>query len=342
MQYRTLGSTGVQVSTLCLGAMNFGALGNVDQESASALVRRSLEAGINFFDTADAYSAGRSEELLGRALKDVDRDEVVLATKFGLPVGAMNKQGGSRRWIVRRVEQSLRRLGTDRIDLYQMHRPDPQTDIDETLSALTDLQRAGKILYAGSSTFSAAEIVEAQWAAERRQLTRFVSEQPPYSILNRAIEADVLPVAVKYGMGILTWSPLSGGDLSGKYRPGQAAKASHRDTFMSSRGMAPGDSHGAQAKRAAAEQLFVLAEKYGITIIELAIGFAINHPAVTAAVIGPRTMEQLESQLTAVDVTLPESLLDEIDKVVAPGRALRPADSNAIKPPALKARNRRR
>jgi aryl-alcohol dehydrogenase-like predicted oxidoreductase len=161
MQYRTLGRTGVQVSALCLGTMNFGALGNVDQETASALVRRSLDAGINFFDTADIYSAGQSEELLGRALKDVNRDEVVLATKFGLPVGAMNKQGGSRRWIVRRVEQSLRRLGTDRIDLYQIHRPDPQTDIEETLSALTDLQRAGKILYAGSSTFSAAEIVEA-------------------------------------------------------------------------------------------------------------------------------------------------------------------------------------
>ena len=342
MQYRTLGSTGVQVSTLCLGAMNFGALGNVDQETASALVRRSLDAGINFFDTADIYSAGQSEELLGRALKDIDRDEVVLATKFGLPVGATNSQGGSRRWIVHQVEESLHRLGTDRIDLYQMHRPDPRTDIDETLSALTDLQRAGKILYTGSSTFSAAEIIEAQWAAERRQLTRFVSEQPPYSILNRAIEADVLPAAVKYGMGILTWSPLSGGDLSGKYRPGQAAKASHRDTFMASRGMAAGNSPGAQAKRAAAEQLFVLAEKYGITIIEMAIAFVINHPAVTAAVIGPRTMEQLESQLTAVDVTLPGSLLDEIDKIVAPGRTLRPADSNAVKPPALEARNRRR
>jgi aryl-alcohol dehydrogenase-like predicted oxidoreductase len=338
MKYRTLGRTGVQVSTLALGTMNFGALGRTTQDDATAMVRCALDAGINFIDTADVYSRGESEEMLGKALAGVDRDNVVLATKFRLDMGGSNRGGGSRRWIVMAVEDSLRRLGTDRIDLYQMHRPAPDTDIEETLSALDDLQRAGKVLYVGSSTFSAAEVVEAQWASERRNLVRFTTEQPPYSMLTRGIEADVLPVAARYGMGVLVWGPLAGGFLSGKYRPGHAPTTSHRDTtFLRSIGSGPGD----LAKQTAAEQLYALAEQHGMTLIEMALAFTLSHSAVTSAIIGPRTLQQLESYLGAADLVLTSDVLDAIDAIVEPGRNLKPSDASALNP-ALKPANRRR
>jgi aryl-alcohol dehydrogenase-like predicted oxidoreductase len=341
MEYRTLGRTGMQVSPLCLGAMMFGAWGNADHDDAVRIIHRALDTGINFIDTADVYSGGESEEIVGKALAGGRRDGVVLATKVHGSMGTdVNAQGNSRRWIMAEIDNSLRRLGTDHIDLYQIHRPDPTCDIEETLSALTDLVRAGKVRYIGSSTFPAHQIVEAQWVAERRGLARFVCEQPPYSILARGIEADVLPVAQRYGMGVIPWSPLAGGVLSGRFRRGTTPEPSHRERLWERRGMSRSGPAEA-AKRTAAEDLGELADKFGLTMIELALAFVINHPAVTSAIIGPRTMEQLESQLSAPDVTLPTELLDAIDEVVPPGTTVNPADVGWT-PPGLAARNRRR
>jgi aryl-alcohol dehydrogenase-like predicted oxidoreductase len=341
MEYRTLGRTGVQVSPLCLGAMMFGTWGNPDHDDAVRIIHRALDAGINFIDTADVYSDGESEAIVGKALAGSRRDQVVLATKVHGATGTdVNAQGNSRRWIMTEVDNSLRRLGTDYIDLYQIHRPDPSCDIEETLSALTDLVRGGKVRYVGSSTFPAHEIVEAQWVAERRGLTRFVCEQPPYSILTRGIESDVLPVAQRYGIGVIPWSPLAGGLLSGRYRRGATPEASHRERLRQRLDI--GLSGPAEdAKRTAAEDLGELADKFGLTMIELALAFVINHPAVTSAIIGPRTMEQLESQLSASDVSLSAELLDAVDDVVPPGTTLNPADVGWT-PPGLEARNRRR
>jgi aryl-alcohol dehydrogenase-like predicted oxidoreductase len=341
MEHRTLGRTGVQVSPLCLGAMMFGAWGNPDHDDAVRIIHRALDAGINFIDTADVYSAGESEAIVGKALADGRRDGVVLATKVHGTMGKdPNARGNSRRWIIAEVDNSLRRLGTDYIDLYQIHRPDPSCHIEETLSALTDLVHAGKVRYVGSSTFPAHQIVEAQWVAERRSLTRFVCEQPPYSILTRGIEADVLPVAQRHGMGVIPWSPLAGGMLSGRHRRGTAPEPSHRQRLWERRGMVR-SGPAEDVKRAAAEDLAELADKFGLTMIELALAFVINHPAVTSAIIGPRTMEHLEAQLSAPDVTLPEELLDAIDDIVPPGTTLNPADVGWT-PPSLEARNRRR
>jgi aryl-alcohol dehydrogenase-like predicted oxidoreductase len=348
MEYRGLGRTGMQVSPLCLGAMMFGAWGEPDHEESIKIIYRALDAGINFIDTADVYSQGESEEIVGRALAGGRRDDVILATKvhgqMGVPggeTGDPNKRGNSRRWIVREVEDSLRRLQTDWIDLYQIHRPDPGTDVEETLGALTDLQRQGKIRAFGSSTFPAHEIVEAQWVAERRGLGRFVTEQPPYSILVRGIEADVLPVAEKYGMGVIPWSPLAGGWLTGRYRKGEDLPESSRAQRVPAR--YDMSKPGNQLKLDAVEELAVLAEEAGISLIHLAVAFTLAHPAVTAPIIGPRTMEQLESQLGAVDVTLSEDLLDRIDKIVPPGTTLnREGDSGyltpALREPALRRR----
>jgi len=342
MDYRSLGRTGMQVSPLCLGAMMFGAWGEPDHEISIKIIHRALDAGINFIDTADVYSLGESEEIVGKALADGRRDDVIVATKFHGPMdvgagphgGDPNKRGNSRRWIIREVENSLRRLQTDWIDLYQVHRPDPETDIEETLAALTDLQRQGKIRAFGSSTFPAHEIVEAQWVAERRGLARFVTEQPPYSLLVRGIEADVLPVAEKYGMGVIPWSPLGGGWLTGRYRKGQDIPQSRRATRVPGRYDMGKPSN--QAKLDAVEELALLAEDAGISLIHLALAFTLVHPAVTATIIGPRTMEQLESQLGATDVTLSNDLLDRIDKIVPPGVTLnRDADSGHV-PPALR------
>jgi aryl-alcohol dehydrogenase-like predicted oxidoreductase len=342
MEHRPLGRTGVSVSKLCLGAMMFGDWGTNDHDESIRIIHRALDAGINFIDTADVYSAGESEEIVGKALAGGRRDDIVLATKVFGPMGEdVNRRGASRRWIIREVEGSLRRLSTDRIDLYQIHRYEPDTDIEETLGALTDLVQHGKVRYIGSSTFPPSAIVEAQWKARDRHLQRFVCEQPPYSILVRGIEAEVLPTCAHYGMGVIPWSPLAGGWLSGRYRkhadqatPFSAARRRLAERFDLS---LPAN----QRKLEAAETLAQLAEEAGMSLIELAIAFVLNHPVVTAAIIGPRTMEQLESQLPAADVVLDQALLDRIDEIVPPGINLNPADGGWANP-ALQPAARRR
>jgi len=334
VEYRTLGTTGVKVSPLCLGAMMFGAWGNTDHDDSVRIIHQALDAGINFIDTADVYSAGESEEIVGKALAGGRRDNVVLATKSHARMGSdPNQQGNSRRWIMQEIDASLRRLQTDWIDLYQVHRPLPEEcDVDETLGALTDLVHAGKIRYLGSSTFPAHLIVEAQWVAERRARERFVCEQPPYSLLVRGIEADVLPVCRRYGMGVIPWSPLAGGWLSGRYRKGEETPTSLRAERIPGRyDMSLPEN---QRKLEAADRLAQLAEEAGMTLIELALAFVLQHPAVTAAIIGPRTMEQLESQLAAPEIRLDASLLDRIDEIVPPGTNLNAADAG-WEPPSL-------
>jgi aryl-alcohol dehydrogenase-like predicted oxidoreductase len=325
MDYRPLGRTGVQVSKLCLGTMMFGAWGNTDHDDSIRIIHRAIDAGINFIDTADVYSAGESEEILGKALKG-RRDDVVLATKVWGAMGDDANRGGiSRRWIIAEVENSLRRLGTDWIDLYQIHRPDPQTDYDETLGALTDLVQQGKVRYIGSSSFNAGQIVEAQWTARDRNLQRFRTEQPPYSLLVRGIELDVLPTAQRHGMGILTYSPLAGGWLSGSWTADSAPTSPARQRLVARFDMSLPEN---QRKLEAVEQLAEVAEAAGVSMIELAIAFVVNHPAVTSAIVGPRTMEQLESQLPAADVELDQATLDRIDEIVRPGVNLNPADTS--------------
>jgi aryl-alcohol dehydrogenase-like predicted oxidoreductase len=334
MQYRTLGRTGIRVSPYCLGAMMFGALGNTDHDDSIRIIHTALDAGINFIDTADAYAHGESEEIVGKALKG-RRDGVVLATKAGLPMSQTdpNQRGASRRWLVRALDDSLRRLRTDHVDLYQVHRPDPDTDIEETLSALTDLVRAGKIRAFGTSSLPASEIVEAQWVAERRGLQGFRTEQPTYSILNRGIESEVLPVCQRYGMGTLVYSPLAGGMLTGRYRKGQQANT-HRAGF--------GFKHLSDERRLdAVEQLIPLAEKAGLPLTHLAMAFAIAHQGVTSAIIGPRTAEQLDDLLAGVQTALDDEILDQIDEIVPPGTDVGLLDM-AYQPPALKHANLRR
>ena len=326
MALRTLGGTGIQVSPYCLGAMMFGAWGNPDHDESIRIIHRALDAGINFVDTADVYSRGESEEIVGKALEG-RRDSVVVATKAHGSMGDdPNMSGNSRRWLVREVEASLRRLRTDYIDLYQIHRPDPTTDIDETLSALSDLIRSGKVRAIGSSTFPAEQIVEAQWVAERRGHERFRCEQPPYSIFVRGIEGSVLPTCARYGMGAIVWSPLAGGWLTGRYRKGQppdlgvgrAARMPQRfDPAL------PGNA----AKLDAVEALVAIADEAGCSLTHLAMAFTMAHPAVTSAIIGPRTMEQLEDLLAGRSVVLDDAVLDRIDEVVPPGTNLNAADA---------------
>ncbi|MFE5081362.1 aldo/keto reductase [Streptomyces mirabilis] len=326
MKYRTLGRTGIKVSPYCLGAMMFGAIGNPDHDDSVRIIHKALDAGINFVDTADAYSRGESEEIVGKALKG-RRDDVVLATKAHLPMGDdPNQRGNSRRWLVRALEDSLRRLGTDHVDLFQIHRPAPDTDVEETLSALTDLVRAGKVRAIGTSSFPASDLVEAQWVAERRGLTRFRSEQPTYSILNRGIEREVLPVCERYGMGALVYSPLAGGLLTGRYRKDRQAD-SHRAAF--------GFKHLSDERRLdIVEQLIPLAEKAGMPLTHLAMAFAIAHPGVTSAIIGPRTMAHLDDLLAGAETTLTDELLDQIDAIVPPGTDIGTLDM-AYNPPAI-------
>ena len=350
MDHRTLGRTGMQVSPLCLGAMMFGAWGERDHDESVRIIHRALDAGINFIDTADVYSQGESEVIVGKAVAG-RRDDVVLATKvhgqMGVDVGAPmgtpgdpNQRGSSRRWIVAEVENSLRRLQTDWIDLYQVHRPDPAADLEETLGALTDLQRQGKIRAFGCSTFPAHQIVEAHWTSERRGLGRFVTEQPPYSLLVRGIEADVLPVAERYGMGVLPWSPLAGGWLSGRYRKGRDAPTSQRADRMPARYDLSIPAN--QAKLDAVEELSVLAEECGLSLVHLALAFVLQHPAVTAPIIGPRTMGHLDSQLGAADVSLSSDVLDRIDEIVPPGRTISDVDRGYVAPALSDPRLRRR
>jgi aryl-alcohol dehydrogenase-like predicted oxidoreductase len=331
MQYRTLGRTGVQVSTLALGAMNFGAIGRTTQDEATAIIDAALDGGINVIDTADRYSDGASEEMVGKAIAG-RRDDVVLATKATMPMGdERNHQGSSRRWLVTELDNSLRRLGVDHVDLYQMHRWDPSTSDEETLSALTDLQRVGKIRYFGSSTFPAYRIVEAQWAAREHHLSRYVTEQPSYSILQRGIETHVLPVTEQYGLGVLAWSPLASGWLSGAVRAGQEI-TTNRSRVMPDRFDTAIPAN--QARLDAVEQLAKVAAEADLTMIQLALGFVTAHPAVTSAIIGPRTLDHLRSQLAAADTVLTADVLDAIDAIVAPGVDLAAHEKHDT-PPAL-------
>jgi len=332
MRYRTLGRTGIKVSPYALGAMMFGFMGNPDHEDSIRIIHKALDAGINFIDTADAYSHGESEEIVGKALKG-RRDDIVLATKLHLPMGDdPNMRGNSRRWIMIEVENSLRRLDTDHIDLYQIHRPDPDTDIEETLSALSDLIHSGKVRAIGSSTMPASEIVEAQWVAERRGLERFRTEQPTYSILTRGIEAEVLPVVQRYGMGALVWSPLAQGMLTGRIRKGQPTDLRRAAMFR----------HITDERRLdAVEKIIPLAAEAGLPMTHLAMAFAIAHPGVTSALIGPRTMEQLDDLLAGVDVTLADDILDRIDEIVPPGTDVGTLDM-AYRAPALQRQDLRR
>ncbi len=322
-----LGRTGVEVSRLALGTMMFGDWGNKDHDDSIRIIHRAIDAGINFIDTADIYSFGESEEIVGKAIaKSGKRDDIILATKFFNGMKQQpNYRGGSRRWIIRSVEDSLRRLGTDYIDLYQMHRPDAHTDIEESIGALTDLVTQGKVRYIGSSTFQPSQVVEAQWTSRDRHLARFVTEQPPYSMLTRGIEADLLPTTHRHEMGTLVWSPLAGGWLSGKFRKGQDLPATHRS------GRDPGrydlGNPKIAAKFEAADKLGGLADELGIPLVRLAIAFVLRHPAVTSAIIGPRTMEQLESQLDAASLELDASTLDRIDEIVPPGTNVNPDDA---------------
>jgi aryl-alcohol dehydrogenase-like predicted oxidoreductase len=324
MEMTTLGRTGMQVSRICFGAMTLGRWGNTDESECIGMVHRALDAGINFIDTADVYGSGDSETILGQALAG-KRDDVILATKVNHQFGeGFNHSGNSRRWIFRQIDESLRRLKTDWIDLYQLHRPDPATDISESLAALTDLVRAGKVRSIGTSTFPAHEIVEAHWAAERRALERPACEQAPYSLLVRGIEADVLPVTQRYGMGAIIWSPLCAGWLTGLYRKGRPFPASQRGALVPRRFdlALPGN----EAKLEAVEQLSLLASDAGLTLPELALGFILEHPGVTAAIIGPRTPEQLETYLASAGARLDAATLDRIDGIVAPGTVFNEAD----------------
>jgi aryl-alcohol dehydrogenase-like predicted oxidoreductase len=325
MKLHTLGRTGIKVSPLCLGTMMFGEWGNPDHDDSIRIIHRAIDAGINFIDTADVYSQGESEVIVGKALASMERSRIVLATKVHENMGDdPNAQGNSRRWIIAECENSLRRLGTDYIDLYQIHRPDESTDIDETLGALSDLVHDGKIRAFGSSTFPAEQIVEAQWVAERRGRERFRTEQPPYSILVRGIERDVLPVAQAYGMGVIPWSPLAGGWLSGRFGEGKENVSRRAERIPARYDLSiPAN----QRKLELVTQLARVASEAGLTLIELSLAFVLEHPAISAAIIGPRTMEQLESQLSAPSIQLELAVLDRIDEIVAPGTNVNPGDA---------------
>ncbi|MCB8877920.1 aldo/keto reductase [Acidisoma silvae] len=335
MQYRTLGRTGIKVSPYCLGAMMFGSLANADHDDCIRIVHKALDFGINFVDTADRYSNGESEEIIGKALKG-RRDKTVLATKVHGPMGHdPNQQGNSRRWIIQAVEASLRRLQTDHIDLYQIHRPAPDTDIEETLSVLTDLMRAGKVRAIGSSTFPASQMVEAQWVAERRGLARFRAEQPPYSILNRSIEQEVLPICQQYGLGALVWSPLAKGMLTGRYRKGQTLPDSLRVKVFAKQ-------MSDERNLDAVECLIPIAEAAGLSLTHMAVAFVMAHPGVTSAILGPRTVQQLDDLLAGAAIILSDEILDQIDAVVAPGTDAGPVGALYEPPPVTQASLRRR
>jgi len=339
MERTTLGRTGIQVSRYCLGAMMFGVWGNKDHDDSVRIIHHALDNGINFIDTADVYSNGESEEIVGKALKG-RRDQVVLATKFVATMGPdSNQQGASPRWIKQEVENSLRRLDTDYIDLYQAHRPDPTVDLDDTLAALSDLVHEGKVRVIGSSTYPAELIVEAQWVAESRGRERFRCEQPPYSIFARGIETAVLPTCLKYGMGVIPWSPLAGGWLTGKYRRGEAVPDTNRARRIPDRFSY--DLPENQRKLDLVEELLKLAADAGVSLTHLAHAFVLEHPAVTAAIIGPRTMEQLTDVLAGAEVQLTNDVLDRIDKIVPPGTTINAADAGYY-PPSLSRKVRRR
>ena len=327
--YRTLGATGVQVSRFGLGTMVLGVWGNRDLAESARIIQRALDAGINLIDTADVYGAGENEVIVGRAIAG-RRDDVVLATKFNGAMGDdVNRRGNARRWVMRALDDSLRRLNVDHVDLYQIHRPDPATSIEETVGALDDLVHAGKIRYWGTSTFPADALVEARWAASRRTTTGPHTEQPPYSILCRHIERDVLPACQRHGIGVIAWSPLSGGWLTGKYRAaGDAPEGSRAATNPEH---FDGDN---EAKAAAVDRLRGVADQAGLPLVHLALAWATEHPAVSSVLLGPRTDEQLTELLGATDVKLDADTLDAIDAIVAPGTDVNPADAGWT-PPGL-------
>ncbi len=321
MRYRVLGGTGIDVSVHCLGAMMFGSVGNPDHDDCVRIIHAALDQGVNFVDTADMYSDGESEEIVGKALAG-RRDDVVLATKVHFPMGeGPNRGGNSRRWIVKEVEQSLRRLRTDWIDLYQVHRPDPATDIEETLGVLDDLVRQGKIRAFGCSMFPVEQIVQAHHVAERRGLQRFRTEQPPYSLLARWIETSVLPVCQRYGMGVLTFGPLASGFLSGRFRKDRPIDLTTGRAALTPSRFDPTVPENA-TKLAVVEQLVELAGDIGCSLPELAVAFPAAHPAVTSVITGPRTMEQLDILLKGASLTLDDATLDRIDEIVPPGTNL--------------------
>jgi aryl-alcohol dehydrogenase-like predicted oxidoreductase len=341
---RILGRTGVRVSSLCLGGMNMGAWANGDHADCERIIHAALDSGINFIETADVYSAGESEEIIGKALRG-RRDQVVLATKFGTPMGDdPNNRGTSRRWIMLAVEDSLRRLGTDWIDLYQMHRPESETAFEETIQALTDLVQAGKIRYFGSSTCAPYQVVEAQWISARRNLGRFVTEQPPYSLLVRKAEAELLPVCAEHGLGVLCWSPLAAGWLSGGFHVRRGAPDDEARDNRARRMPERFDLSlpANQAKLEAVEALSALAEEAGTTLPRLAIAFVLQHPAVTSAIIGPRTVEQVTSIVDAATLALDDDLLDRVDRIVPPGTTVNPADDDHLRPIGLRDKRSRR
>lgn len=337
MKYDALGASGIVVSRLCLGTMMFGKQGNADHDECTQIIHKALDSGVNFIDTADVYSYGESEEIVRGALAG-RRDQVVLATKVHHPMSEeiLNRRGSTRSWIIRACEDSLRRLGTDYIDLYQLHRPDPLTDIDETLGALSDLVRQGKVRAIGSCTFPASEIVEARVVADQRNHVRLLSNQPPYSIFARGIEREVLGVCQRYGMGVLTYSPLNSGWLTGRYRRGVENAPSPRSTIPANRPRSsdeaglgsPRATYGGlhdyeapqnQRKLDLVEDLMLLATEIGIEMTQLSVAFVLSHRAVTSSIIGPRTMEQLTGQLKSIDCQLSEDALDRIDVLVPPG-----------------------
>ena len=340
MEYRLLGRTGVRVSAFSLGSMMFGSDGNGDPDDCIRIIHRALEAVVNLLDTADVYSQGQAEEIIGRAMRH-RREDIVLATKLWAPMGPdPNERGASRLWIMREVEASLKRLGTDYIDLYQVHRPDLDTDLDHTISALTDLVRQGKIRYFGTSTFPAWQMTEAQWISRSKNLEYFSTEQAPYSIFVRGVELDVLPVAQRYKLGVIAWSPLAGGWLTGKYRKGAVPGSETRAiTSKKWEGVNPQipqrydfERPGNQRKLSLLGQLVEIANEAGISVTHMAMAFCLAHPSITSAIMGPRTLPQLEDLLSGVDVRLDEDALEAIDECVRPGTVVEDADRGWVPP----------
>lgn len=322
MEYRSFGRTGVKVSSLCLGCMMFG--GKTDPAESQKIIDRALEAGINLIDTANVYSLGKSEEATGEALKrNGKRGDVVLATKVHWKMGeGVNDWGNSRRHIIEQCEASLRRLQTDYIDLYQIHRPQPDIPIDEALRALDDLIHAGKVRYIGSSTFAAWQVVESLWVAKELGLNRFVSEQPPYNLLDRRIERELLPMARTFGLAVIPWSPLAGGLLTGKYRRGEEPPPGSRFEDYENNPLL----RHRMTERIydVVEGLQPLAEEKGVTLSQFALAWCTQRLGVTSPIIGPRTLEQLEDNLGAVDVTFSEDELKSIDRIARRGDAVAP------------------
>jgi aryl-alcohol dehydrogenase (NADP+) len=333
MEYRILGGSGIKVSHFCLGAMMFGPMGNPDHNECIRITHVALDAGVNFIDTSDAYSSGESERILAKALKD-RRERVVLATKCFFPTGQdVNGGGGSRRWIVRAVENSLRRLETDYLDVYQLHRRDWDTDLEESLAAMTDLQRQGKIRVIGTSATPAEWIVEAQRISEQRHLARVRSEQCIYSILSRRVEAGVLPTCQRHGLGVMVYAPLAGGWLTGKYRHNEPLPQGSRASGpLGRRGSWDAERPEVQRKYDLVEGLLVLAREAGHSLTHMAMAFAAEHPAVSSVIMGPRTLEQTQDTLAAADLRLAPDVLDRIDAIVPPGTRVDPRETFVANP----------